>query len=228
MNYAELFAAIQSYTENTFPSTVIADGSVVSYTTQINTIIQQAEQRIYSDAPLAAARKDATLTLTPSSEFATAPDDFLYVFSMAVVDDAGAYNYLLVKDQNFIREAYPNPSVTGVPRYYAIHGQRTGTPKELRFIFGPTPGAAYPVNLQYFAYPESIVTAGTTWLGDNFDTALLYACLLEAAVFMKADADMLAAYGSRYQEAMAQLKQLANGDERGDKYRNGQAKMPVV
>lgn len=228
MTYAELVAAIQSYTENTFPSTVLSDGSTVSSTAQINTIIQQAEQRIYSDAPLAAARKDATLTTTANVAFVDAPTDFLYVFSMAVIDGTGAYSYMLVKDQNFIREAYPNPTVTGAPRYYALHGQKIGTPKELRFILGPTPGVAYDIALQYFAYPESIVTASTTWLGDNFDTALLYACLLEAAVFMKAEADTLATYGTRYQEAMVHLKQLANGDERGDKYRNGQAKVPVI
>lgn len=228
MDYAGLYAAIQSFTENTFPATALADGSTVTTKTQIDTFIRQAEQRIYNSAQLPSSRKGTTLTLTPSSAFVDAPNDFLSAFSAAVIDGSGVYSYMLPKDQNFIREAYPDPTVTGLPRYYAIHGQRAGTPTELRFIVGPTPGSAYSVDLQYYAYPESIVTAANTWLGDNFDTVLLYACLLEAAVFMKAEADTLTTYGARFQEALAQMKQLVDGKERGDTYRNGQVKVPVT
>ena len=228
MQYAELYAAIQSFTENTFPSTVLADGGSVTTKTQIDTFIKQAEQRIYNSAQLPASRKDSTLTLTANSPVLEAPADFLSVFSAAVIDDAGAYSYLLVKDPNFIREAYPDPAVVGIPRYYAIQGKSSTVAAKLAFILGPTPQAAYSLALQYYAYPESIVTSNSSWLGDNFDTVLLYGCLLEAAVFMKAEADTLTTYGARYQEALAQMKQLVDGKERGDTYRNGQVKVSVT
>ena len=227
MLYSELYAAIQSFTENTFPSTVLADGSSVTTKTQIDTFIKQAEKRIYNAAQVPTMRKDTTLITESTTPTLQAPDDFLYVSSIAVIT-AGVFTNLLVKDPTFIREAYPSISATGVPKYYAIQGIATNDPANVEFILGPTPDSLYTLYLQYYAYPESIVTAGTTWLGDKFDHVLLYACLLEAAVFMKAEADTLTTYGARYQEALAQMKQLVDGKQRGDMYRNGQVKVPVT
>ena len=194
MTYAELVAAIQSYTENQFPDTYLADGSAESSTTQLNTFIKQAEQRIYNSVQFPSLRRNVTGFTTPSNKYLACPNDFLSVYSMAVIDATGNYEYLLNKDVNFIRQAYPNPSDTGTPKYYGLFGPSYYLSNELTFILGPTPDILYNIELHYFYYPESIVTANTTWLGDNFDTVLLYGSLVEAYTFMKGEQDMLQLY----------------------------------
>jgi hypothetical protein len=194
----------------------------------MNTFIEQAEQKIYNLVQLPALRKNVTGNTSANNKYLSAPDDFLSVFSMAVVNNTtGEYYYLLDKDVNFIREAYPSPTSTGIPKFYAIFGPRLGSPEELSFILGPTPNASYVVELHYFYYPESIVTAGTSWLGDNFDSALLNATLVEALTYMKGDADMFQVYRTRFEESMLLLKQLGDGKNRQDAYRNGQVRIPV-
>lgn len=209
MNYTQLVAEIQSYTENQFQ------------TSDINTFIKEAEQRIYNSVQFPAIRKNMTGTTTTGNKYLTCPPDWLATFSLAVVDGSGNYSYLLDKDVNFIRASYPAPTTTGLPEYYALFDQNT-------FILGPTPDNNYTVELHYYYYPESIVTANTTWLGDNFDSALLYGALLEAYTYMKGEADVLAQYQKRYDEAMFLLKQLGDGKDRRDAYRNGQVRVPVV
>jgi hypothetical protein len=233
MTYDELFAAIQSYTENQFPATYLADGSSVSPTTQINTFIQQAEQRIFNTVQFPSLRKNVTGTTTANNKYLSCPGDFLSAYSMAVIDAAGVYEYLLNKDVNFIRQAYPQPTDTAIPKYYALFGPTTtndATPvitDELSFILGPTPDAAYSVELHYYYYPESITTAadGRTWLGDNFDTVLLYGSLVEAYTFMKGETDMVTLYDTKYKEALAQAARLGDGLERSDAYRSGQSRL---
>jgi hypothetical protein len=228
MNYSELVASIQSYTENQFPATFLADGSTVSPTTQINTFIKQAEQRIFNSVQFPSLRKNVVGATAPANKYLSCPDDFLATYSLAVIDATGAYEYLLNKDVNFIRQAYPQPTDTAIPKYYALFGPTTtnsGTPvitNELSFILGPTPDAAYSVELHYFYYPQSIVTASTTWLGDNFDTVLLYGSLVEAYTFMKGEQDMIALYDGKYKEALALAQRLGDGLERSDSYRSGQ------
>lgn len=209
MNYTQLVAEIQSYTENQFE------------TADINTFIKEAEQRIYNSVQFPAIRRNKTGTTTTGNKYLTCPSDWLATFSLAVVDSVGNYQYLLDKDVNFIRASYPAPTSTGLPEYYALFDQNT-------FILGPTPDNNYTVELHYYFYPESIVTANNTWLGDNFDSALLYGSLLEAYTYMKGEADVLAQYQKRYDEAMFLLKQLGDGKDRRDAYRNGQVRVPVV
>lgn len=208
MNYSELVSAIEDYTENTFAS---AD---------INIFIKQAEQRVYNTVQLPALRKNVTGNTTANNKYLTAPSDWLSTFSMAVVNNDGSYTYLLNKDVNFIRAAYPEPTDTGTPEYYALFDQNS-------FILGPTPDAVYTVELHYFYYPESIVTANTTWLGNNFDSVLLYGSLLEAYTYMKGESDILNLYKQRYDEALALLKQLGDGKDRQDAYRSGQIRYKV-
>jgi len=229
MNYTTLYNTIQSYTENQFPDVYLASGSTVSATTQINTFITQAEQRIYNTVQFPSLRKTSTLSTTASSQYLNCPDDFLATYSMAVIDATG-YTFLLNKDVSFIRQAYPLSTDTASPQYYALFGPQASTNLELRFILGPTPDAVYSVELQYFFYPESITTVsgGQTWLGDNFDTVLLYGSLVEAATFMKAETDMVALYNGKYMEALALAKRLGDGLERGDAYRDGQTKIKVT
>jgi len=228
MTYSELVAAIQSYTENQFPDTYLADGSAVSSTTQINTFIQQAEQRIYNSVQFPSIRKNVTGNLTSGNKYLSAPDDFLSVYSLAVIDASGNYEYLLNKDVNFIRQAYPNPtSDTGIPKYYALFGPTvnvSAVTDELSFIVGPTPDSSYAVELHYYYYPESITVAadGRTWLGDNFDSVLLYGSLVEAYTFMKGETDMVQLYNQKYMEALGLAKRLGDGLERSDAYRSGQ------
>ena len=236
MTYDELFAAIQSYTENQFPETYLADGSAVSSTTQINTFITQAEQRIYNTVQFPSLRKNVTGVTTTNKKYLSLPSDFLAVYSLAVIDATGAYEFLLNKDVNFIRQAYPQPTDTAIPRYYALFGPTTSsdpTPiitDELSVILGPTPDDAYDVELHYYYYPESITTAGDgrTWLGDNFDSVLLYGSLVEAYTFMKGEQDMVALYNTKYQEALAMAKRLGDGMERQDAYRSGQYRQAVT
>lgn len=221
MNYAQLVYEIGSYTENQFT------------TTDIDTFIQQAEQRIFNTVQLPSLRKNVTGVLSANNKYLSAPGDFLSVYSLAVIDSLGNYEFLLNKDVNFIRQAFPNPNDTGMPEYYAIFGPTTtsDTPPvitpELSFILGPTPDDDYQVELHYFYYPESIVTASTSWLGDNFDSALLYGALLEAYTYMKGEQDVMAQYQKRYDDAMMMLKTLGDGRQRRDAYRSGQARYPV-
>jgi hypothetical protein len=236
MNYAQLSAQIQAYLENTFPDTLTWDNQVVSSKDQIDTFLKQAEQRIYNTVQFPSLRKNVTGTTSAANKYLSAPDDFLSVYSMAVVDDTGRYEFLLNKDVNFIRQAYPNPTSTGIPKYYALFGPTTITASpdpiitnELSFMMGPTPDAAYTVELHYYHYPISIVEAGTTWLGDNFDSVLLYGALVEAAIFMKIDAQTEGAVlETKYKEALGLAKRLGDGLERQDAYRSGQYRQAVT
>jgi hypothetical protein len=223
VNYTQLVNAINDYAENNFPVDVV------------NRFIEQAEQKIYNSVQLPSLRKNVTGATSPANKYLSAPDDYLASFSLAVILNYGTaneeYRYLLNKDVNFIRQAYPSPNDTGVPQYYALFGPRVDNfviSNELSFILGPTPDLVYRMELHYFYYPESIVTAQETWLGDNFDTALLNACLMEAITYMKGEPDMVALYKSRYDEAMALLKQLGDAKEKGDAYRNGLPRYPVT
>jgi hypothetical protein len=232
MNYSELFTQIQTYTENQFPDTfvqVTTSGSQtnVNAVTQINTFIMQAEDRIYNTVQIPSLRKNVTGNCSSTSKYLACPNDYLSTYSLAIIQSDGSYEYLLNKDVNFIRQAYPDPNSTGLPRYYALFGSRLNDPNELTFILGPSPDANYGAELHYFYYPESIVTAGTSWLGDNYSPVLLYGSLVEAYTYMKGEADMLAAYNAKYQEALQQLNRLGTGLERGDAYRDGQAKIRV-
>lgn len=218
MNYSELVAAIKGYTENDFPDTVGSGG--LTSNEQINTFIEQAEQRIFNAVQLLDLRKNVTGNCTAGNKYLTVPSDWLANFSMAVIDASGNYEYLLNKDVSYIRQAFPNPNDTGIPTHYAYFDENS-------YILGPTPDANYAVELHYFYYPPSIVTAGTSWLGDNFDSVLLYGALLEAYTFMKGEQDVIAEYQKRYDEALALLKQLGEGKNRQDMYRSGQIRYPV-
>jgi hypothetical protein len=217
MNYAQLTATIKAYAENDFPETVDSFTSA----DQIATFVRQAEQRIYNAVQILALRKNVTGFTTANNKYLSTPVDWLSNFSLAVIDPVtGEYEYLLDKDVNFIRQSFPFPAVTGKPTHYAYWDENS-------FILGPTPNVRYEMELHYFYYPESIVTAGTSWVGDNFDSALLYGALLEAATFMKSDPDTLATYANRYESTLELLKQLSEGKNRSDAYRNGQIRLPI-
>jgi hypothetical protein len=191
----------------------------------MNTFIKQAEQRIYNTIQFPSLRKNMTGTITANNKYLSCPEDFLSPFSLSVVDATGAYSFLLNKDVNFIREAYPTPTETAIPKYYALFGPTVSgsvISTELSLILGPTPNATYVVELHYYYFPESITTANTTWLGDNFDSVLLYGSLVEAYTYMKGEADVLALYDGKYKEALALAKRLGDGLERSDAYRSGQ------
>jgi len=233
MNYTSLYNTIQTYTENQFPDVYLASGSTVNATTQINTFITQAEQRIYNSVQFPSLRRNVTGTFTISNKYLSCPDDFLAVYSIAVINADGSYDYLLNKDVNFIRQAYPTPTSTGTPKYYALFGPAVASSvisNELSFIVGPTPDASYSTELHYYYYPESITTAssGQTWLGDNFDTVLLYGSLVEAYTFMKGEQDIIGLYDTKYKEALALAKRLGDGMERQDAYRSGQYRQAVT
>jgi len=217
MNYTALVNTVTSYTEDQFS------------TTDINTFIVQAETRIYNSVQFPSLRKNVTSTLTGLDQYLDCPSDFLSVYSMAVYESGGPYTYLLNKDVNFIREAYPVPTATGTPKHYALFGQTFADPNELVFLLGPTPDQNYEVELHYFYYPESITTVagGQTWLGENFDPVLLYGTLVEAYTYMKGEADMMQLYEGKYKEALALAKRLGDGLERQDAYRSGQYRQPV-
>jgi len=215
MNYTQLKTAVEDSTENTFSATDFA------------TLTQLAEQRIYNSVQLPALRKNVTGTLTNGNQYLAAPTDFLSVFSLAVIDASGNYEYLLNKDVNFIRSAFPNPSTTGTPKYYALFGPDSSNLTELTFILGPTPSAGLTAELHYFYYPVSIVTAGTSWLGDNFDSALFNAVMVEAARFMKQEQDIVAMMDKEYAQSLTLLKNLGDGKNRQDAYRSGQVRYPV-
>ena len=208
MNYSELTTNIEDICEQTFTA-----GQLAMFT-------QQAEQKIYTTVDLPAFRKNQTGSLTLNNKYLTMPTGMLYVYSLAVIDADGDYYYLLNKDANFIREAYPGPTDTGQPKHYAVFDQNT-------FILGPTPNANYNSEIHFSYYPESIVTAGTTWLGEEFDSALLNGALVEAIRFQKGEADMVALYEKLYVQALTLLIQVGDGKLRGDAYRDGQIKRKV-
>jgi len=219
MNYTELSNAIQAYTENT----------EADFVANIPVFVTQAEQRIYNSVQFPSIRKNVTGAMTINNKYLQCPVDFLSVFSLAVINASGEYEYLLNKDVNFIRQAYPQPTDTGIPRHYALFGPRSDNAAELTFILGPTPDAAYSSELHYYFYPPSISVAPfTSWLGDNFDTVLLYGSLVEAYTYMKGEQDMMALYNGKYQEAIALAKRLGDGLERGDAYRDGQTKLRIT
>jgi hypothetical protein len=235
MTYNELFIAVKNYLQNDFPTNTWTDVAGTGVTTsngtnQIDLFITQAEERIYNSVQIPPLRKNVMGVTTTGNKYLSCPPDFMSVFSMAVTD--GGYDYLLNKDVNFIRAAYPNPADTGRPEYYALFGPTVVTnviTDELSFILGPTPDAIYNIELHYYAYPESITVAadGRTWLGDNYSPVLLYGTMLEAYVFLKGEVDMMTTYKAKYDEALAQLNRLGTGLERGDAYRDGQAKIKV-
>jgi hypothetical protein len=218
MNYTELTTAIKGFAENDFPATV---GAFTS-SEQLARFVQLAEQSIFNTVQMPAFRKNMTGNMTSGNKYLATPPDWLATFSLAVINAANEYHYLLNKDVNFIRESYPDTDAAfyAEPEYYAIFDDNT-------FILGPTPDANYAVELHYFYYPPSITTAGTSWLGNNFDSVLLYGALLEAANFMKSDADVIANYKARFDRAMAELKQLGDAKDRQDSYRSGQVRYPV-
>jgi len=226
MNYTQLSDAIQAYTENT----------EADFIANIPVFVQQAEQRIYNSVQFPSIRKNVTGVTSVGNTFLSCPSDFLAVYSMSVIDAMGNYEFLLNKDVNFIRQAYPNPASTATPKYYALFGPTTSndpTPvvtDELTFILGPTPDAVYNVALHYYYYPESISVAvdGQTWLGDNFDSVLLYGSLVEAYTYMKGETDMMQLYNQKYMEALALAKRLGDGMERQDAYRSGQYRQAVT
>ncbi len=213
MNYAELTQAIQDYTDN----------QEATFVANIPTFVQQAEQRIYRSVLIPELRKNATGTMQSGNRYLARPADFLSMFSLAVIDGAGSYSYLYDKDMNFMREAYPDPSVTGLPKYYAQFDGDVPTATG-NFLLGPTPDGNYVVEVQYYYDPPSIVTQGTSWLGENAEGALLYGSLLEAYTFMKGEPDLMATYQSRYDSAMAQLGVVDQRSKR-DSYRDGEARM---
>jgi hypothetical protein len=218
MNYTQLSSAIQAYTENT----------EANFVANIPVFVQQAEQRIYNNVQFPSLRKNMTGTVSSTTPYLSAPNDYLATYSLAVIDGDGNYEYLLNKDVNFIRQAYPSASDTGLPRYYALFGAQSNAINELSFILGPKPDANYTVELHFYYYPESIVTADETWLGDNFDSVLLYGSLVEAYTYMKGEADMMQLYNQKFMEALALAKRLGDGMERQDAYRSGQFRQKVT
>ncbi len=219
MDRTALYNAIQAYTENTS----------TEFVAEIPVFVQQAEQRIYNSVQFPSLRKNVTGTTTASNKYLACPSDFLAVYSMAAIDASGNYEYMLNKDVNFIRQSYPNPSTdTSIPKYYALFGPQSANDAELTFLLGPTPDAAYTIELHYFYYPESITTANTTWLGDNFDTVLLYGSLVEAYTYMKGEPDIMQFYNAKYAEALGLAKRLGDGLERSDAYRSGQYRTPPL
>lgn len=224
MNYTTLFETIKGYVENDFPNTTwtTTTGTSSDFTgkEQVDTFIQQAEQRIFNGVQILDLRRNVRGPTSTNNEYLTLPADWLSTFSIAVEDASGNHNYLINKDVEYIREAFPSRTATGTPTHYALFDANS-------LLLGPTPDASYTTQLHYFYYPESIVTANTSWLGDNFDSVLLYGALLEAYTFMKGEQDVIAQYQKRYDEALAQLKILGEGKNRQDMYRSKQARYPV-
>ena len=210
MNYTQLVQAIKDYTEST----------ETSFVSHIDEFIKQAERKIYNEVQLPYLRKNVTGNATLGNKYVQTPSDFLAVYSMSIIDGSSDQHFLLNKDVNFIREAYANASTQAQPKYYALFDHNT-------FILGPTPDSAYNIELHYYYYPTSIVTASTTWLGDNYEQALLYACLVQAYTYLKGEPDLLANYEKQYQENMVQLKMLGDGKDRRDAYRSGQVRYEV-
>jgi hypothetical protein len=210
MNYTQLVQAIKDYTEST----------ETSFVSHIDEFIKQAERKIYNEVQLPYLRKNVTGNATLGNKYVQTPSDFLAVYSMSIIDGSSDQHFLLNKDVNFIREAYANASTQAQPKYYALFDHNT-------FILGPTPDSAYNIELHYYYYPTSIVSVSTTWLGDNYEQALLYACLVQAYTYLKGEPDLLANYEKQYQENMVQLKMLGDGKDRRDAYRSGQVRYEV-
>ena len=241
MNYTELFNTIKSYCENDFAASSFTasngTATVVPSTEQVNVFIKQAEQRIYNSGSPPILRHNVYGELSQGNKYLNLPEDFLAVYSLAVLTDVTAgedspQEFLLNKDVSFLRQAYPDPSYQGVPLYYALFGPNSGPNVPLpnttyTLIVSPAPDVNYQVELHYFRYPETIVTTGTSWLGNNFDTVLLYGALMEAIVFMKGEQDMVNLYQQMYMQSMTLLKQLSDGKLRQDTYRSGQVKVKV-
>ncbi len=212
MNYATLSTLIQQYCEST----------ETSFVANIPTFVQLAEERVYNSVQIPAIRKNATGVMTAANKYMSLPSDWLSTFSMAVIDPVtGEYEYLLNKDVNFIRASYPLPTTLGKPKYYAIFDNNT-------MLLGPTPDTGYTTELHYYYYPASIVTAGTSWLGENFETVLLYGAIREAYVYLKGEQDLMNYYEQKYQESLALLKRLGDGLDRQDAYRSGQVRDRVT
>jgi len=210
MNYTQLVQAIKDYTEST----------ETSFVSHIDEIIKQSEKKIYNEVQLPYLRKNVTGNATSGNKYVQTPSDFLAVYSMSIIDGSSDQHFLLNKDVNFIREAYANASTQAQPKYYALFDHNT-------FILGPTPDSAYNIELHYYYFPASIVSVSTTWLGDNYEQALLYACLVQAYTYLKGEPDLLANYEKQYQENMVQLKMLGDGKDRRDAYRSGQVRYEV-
>jgi len=210
MNYTQLVQAIKDYTEST----------ETSFVSHIDEFIKQAERKIYNEVQLPYLRKNVTGNATLGNKYVQTPSDFLAVYSMSIIDGSSDQHFLLNKDVNFIREAYANASTQAQPKYYALFDHNT-------FILGPTPDSAYNIELHYYYYPTSIVSVSTTWLGDNYEQALLYACLVQAYTYLKGDPDLMANYQKQYQENIVQLKMLGDGKDRRDAYRSGQVRYEV-
>ena len=232
MNYTELKKAIRGYVENDFPTITFTD-SVTTFTSdeQLAVFVKQAEQRIFNAVQPPIFRTSVIGVFDADNPYLTCPTDFLSPFSLAVINlTTGRRDFLLNKDVEFIREAYPIPTSTGRPRHYALFGPMVNggvITNDISIIVGPTPDLDYQAELHYFYYPESIVTAGTSWLGENFDTVLFYGALQEAYTFIKAEPDMLGRIDSQYKEALALFKQLGDGKDRRDTYRDVQVRYPV-
>ena len=225
LTYAQLSTAIQQYVE----------AGDTDFVANIPNFVMAAEQKIYNTVQFPSLRKNVTGATVTGNKYLSAPGDYLSTYSLAVVDPTtGDFSFLMNKDVNYLREAFPSPSSTGKPTHYAIFGPTTTSAavpvltNELSFILAPTPNGVYAVELHYFYYPESIVTAGTTWLSDNFEYVLLYGALVEANMFIKGEPDTTATYQKQYMEALALAKRLGDGLERGDAYRNGQFRMQVT
>ena len=210
MNYTQLVQAIKDYTEST----------ETSFVSHIDEFIKQAEKKIYNEVQLPYLRKNVTGNATSGNKYVQTPSDFLAVYSMSIIDGSSDQHFLLNKDVNFIREAYANASTQAQPKYYALFDHNT-------FILGPTPDSAYNIELHYYYFPTSIVSVSTTWLGDNYEQALLYASLVQAYTYLKGEPDLLANYEKQYQENMVQLKMLGDGKDRRDAYRSGQVRYEV-
>jgi len=214
MNYAQLKQAIQDYTEN-YEATFVAN---------IPNFVRQNEERVYRSVMIPELRKNVTGSLTANNKYLARPSDFLSVFSIAVIDGDGTYNYLIDKDVNFMREAYPTPSTSGLPKYYGQFNGDLASSSFGNFILGPTPNQSYAVELHYYYDPPSIVDTETSWLGENAETVLLYGSLVEAYVFMKGDGDLMAAYKSQYDEALQRLGVIDYRSKR-DSYRDGEPRV---
>jgi hypothetical protein len=211
MNYSQLTSLIQEYCQST----------ETSFVANIPNFVQYAEERIYNTVQLPALRQNSTASTTSGNQYMALPSDWLATYSLAVVDGSGDYQFLLNKDVNFIRQSFPSASSTGLPQYYSVWDDTT-------MLLGPTPDAAYTLELHYYYYPPSIVNAGTSWVGDNFENVLLYGSLREAYTYLKGEADIIADYDKKYMEGLSQLKRLGDGMDRQDAYRSGQVRIPVT
>jgi hypothetical protein len=211
VNYSQLVTLIQEYCESTEQS----------FVDNIPTFVQLAEERIYNSVQIPAIRQNSTASLSTGNQYMSLPSDWLSTYSLAVIDGDGNYEYLLNKDVNYIRAAYPSPTASGIPKYYAIWDADT-------MILGPTPDDDYTVELHYYFYPPSIVNVGTSWLGDNYENVLLYGSVREGYTYLKGDAEIMQYYEQKYQEAVEQLKRLGDGLDRQDAYRSGQVRVRVT